>query len=690
MKKQQANTNTPPEKKAMQTPRKRTKKIKVKVERTPQEIARHNILVQKIKKAVKSKLNFIEFLSNDQKSTLLSQLTLLQIKGLNKDAGKSTTGSKQELIDRLLQFGAATSPYKNSAVRASPRKPGTPKIPDCYPDHMVTILLRVIGVNDAHIKRINPCFKAILSRRLLTLVRHEDFIQQLFTIRCAGDFCTHNIQFTKLDLLAQNFGVFKKCEKCNHENFISGICCSNPINQKANKNCMKIHVDQHWLYGYCTRNKSNRQPLLCNTCNVPQTICNGFISLACVDNCQELIDVKNVTVPVVRFRKKKIKNGDNNTNTMKSGNTSSSSNVKKSIDKNATSSSHVKFLINEFESTDSSKAATISSNSTREMILTVKKRGNFKKGTHLDDDNEDDDAAMNNLLGLRTHIKSPIRETQDMATNTSFTLQLSKESSNESDTNIMLFEEPNIEERRRVGKKSKSPNKNANSRAMKKSNLIVKSSYVSSPVSGQSSDGNEENSRDDYEFDQRNDGNNNNFFTPQFSKPSRNSMMIYGGNNKFKGLDQSSSSSNNSSSMNNSGSNIENDSNKKIIVVQNFNALTSNQESFEKEYIKSGSCGDSNDSKSEKASSFVTDSYREFQNAFSPVAMNTSEIDFVFDIGTTGSIGVETENDISDLSISDLPTNLNISQFELNDSEDFLNLNISGGDNDDSFTQNIS
>ena len=49
MKKQQANTNTPPEKKAMQTPRKRTKKIKVKVERTPQEIARHNILVQKIK-----------------------------------------------------------------------------------------------------------------------------------------------------------------------------------------------------------------------------------------------------------------------------------------------------------------------------------------------------------------------------------------------------------------------------------------------------------------------------------------------------------------------------------------------------------------------------------------------------------------------------------------------------------------
>ena len=70
--------------------------------------------------------------------------------------------------------------------------------------------------------------------------------------------------------------------------------------------------------------------------------------------------------------------------------------------------------------------------------------------------------------------------------------------------------------------------------------------------------------------------------------------------------------------------------------------------------------------------------------------MNTSEIDFVFDIGTTGSIGVETENDISDLSISDLPTKLNISQFELNDSEDFLNLNISGGDNDDSFTQNIS
>ena len=136
MKKQQANTITSPEKKAMQTPRKRTKKIKVKVERTPQEIARHNILVQKIKKAVKSKLNFIEFLSNDQKSTLLSQLTLLQIKGLNKDAGKSTTGSKQELIDRLLQFGAATSPYKNSAVRASPRKPGTPKIPDCYPDHM--------------------------------------------------------------------------------------------------------------------------------------------------------------------------------------------------------------------------------------------------------------------------------------------------------------------------------------------------------------------------------------------------------------------------------------------------------------------------------------------------------------------------------------------------------------------------
>ena len=185
----------------MERSTRRKKKVKQVIERTAEEIKQHKVDTQRKQKIIRHRLPFIAFPSDEEKSQLLNSLTLLQLKGLNKDAGKSTTGTKKELIARLLQFGIATSPYAKSAVRSSPRKPNTPKIPDCYPKHVVEILLEVIGLSRKIANDLNPCFKAALSRRIFSLLRTEDFMDVLYEFVCPYPGCQCQIQYTKLDFL---------------------------------------------------------------------------------------------------------------------------------------------------------------------------------------------------------------------------------------------------------------------------------------------------------------------------------------------------------------------------------------------------------------------------------------------------------------------------------------------------------
>ena len=115
------------------------------------------------------------------------------------------------------------------------------------------------------------------------------------------------------------------------------------------------------------------------------------------------------------------------------------------------------------------------------------------------------------------------------------------------------------------------------------------------------------------------------------------------------------------------------------IVVHNdiIDARSTDDRALEKDLCVTNAT--SNDSKSEK-SPFIRGVFREFQDAFSPVCEDQNGMDFMFDLHDTQY------NDVSDISLSDLPhddSSLNISKFELNDSEDiFDNLNISSVSSD--------
>ena len=274
---------------------KRKKKVKQVIKRTAEEIKQQQVETQKKQAIIRRRLPFIEFPSDTEKSQLLNSLTLLQLKGLNKDAGKSTTGTKKELVARLLQFGVATSPYAKSAVRSSPRKPNTPKIPDCYPKHVVAVLLKVIGLSPKFVDDLNPCFKASLSRRIFSLLRTEDFMDVLYKFVCPHPACQCQIQYTKLDFLAQNYNLYLECRN-NHRVFVSGICCMNPVPHclsDKNDTCVYKHVDQQWLYGYCTGN-DNKAKILCLKCKAPKYVCMSLTSKSHVQNCEELVKLKSI------------------------------------------------------------------------------------------------------------------------------------------------------------------------------------------------------------------------------------------------------------------------------------------------------------------------------------------------------------------------------------------------------------
>ncbi len=613
----------------------------------PEEITRRNLLARSVQSEVSKKISFINFPSDERKSQLLSQLTLLQIKGLCKDANKSTTGTKKELIDRLLQFGDASSPYKHSAVRTSERKPGTPKIPDLYPNHMVNILLHVIGINNKKMDEINLCFKAILSRRVISLLRPEDFLRVKYEFQCPCKQCNASIKYTNLDILAQGFNVLKTCQS-NHSIYVSGICCGNPVAHFLNQievarlleyndinyiSSIAKHINKHWLYGYCDPLEAVTK--FCEKCNAPTNVCRKSISKLCVSDCGELANLKDVK-PFAKTRKKNKKG-------LKINSIKADENVKKSI-ATVSKAKHSK-KISKGQSHDR-KALKVM----KKKVAVKKNRTNLRaKDSSID--NKPSDISGLNLISL---VKT--------ATDILNTNELLRASSNESDTEIMMFEEVH---KRRVGKKSKSPQiTNYDERTLKKSSsLIIKSAYLSSPVSQESSD-------HDYSLEYF-----ENSRTPQmslFTKPVPSSMMIYGGKNRYKGLSSSGGSS--MSDMNNS---INSDDRQIVVHNDIIDAPSTDDRALEKDLCVTNAT--SNDSKSGK-SPFMREVFREFQDAFSPVCENQNGMDFIFDVHETQY------NDVSDISLSDLPHDdsfSNISKFELNDSEDiFDSLNISGVSND--------
>eukprot|EP00944_MAST-04C_sp_MAST-4C-sp1_P012556 g12556.t1 len=402
----------------------RKKKVRQVIERTAEEIKQHEVDTQRKQKIIRHRLPFITFPSDEKKTQLLNSLTLLQLKGLNKDADKSTTGTKKELIARLLQFGVATSPYAKSAVRSSPRKPNTPKIPDCYPKHVVEILLEVIGLPLNIAKDLNPCFKAALSRRIFSLLRTEDFMDVLYEFVCPYPGCQCQIQYTKLDFLAQNFDLYLECQN-NHRICVSGICCMNPSPHclgNGSKTCVFTHVDQQWLYGYCTRNDSNSK-LLCLTCKVPKHICTKLTSRAHVQNCEELLKLKSVK-PSNR-RKKKIA-------------------VSTLLDLRSNTSS-------------------------RQKRLRSQQKGGEQEGKI--------GSAEKNSISLLKITADKTPKMQDTATNTSFSPQfsLTKSKSHKTTSGDSKLS-------RRIGKKSKLPHGTKAKRSRKKCN-VIESATFSSPVS---------------------------------------------------------------------------------------------------------------------------------------------------------------------------------------------------------------
>ena len=160
-----------------------------------------------------------------------------------------------------------------NSVRSSPRKPNTPKIPDCYPKHVVEFL-EVIGLPLNIAKDLNPCFKAALSRRIFSLLRTEDFMDVLYEFVCPYPGCQHNSVY-QVGFSCTEFDLYLECQN-NHRICVSGVCCMNP-SPHCLGNGNFTHVDQQWLYVYCIRNDSNFK-LLCLTCKVPKHICTKLTS----------------------------------------------------------------------------------------------------------------------------------------------------------------------------------------------------------------------------------------------------------------------------------------------------------------------------------------------------------------------------------------------------------------------------